>query len=107
MQCAHKAFTVSPFRVEPGTIRIRPLAAAPGVQKTDMSLFTDTRLVDSQDDTCVHGIFPCPLNAAAAQALSETDWDELHVRNVGMTAAAVLAPGRPHLPLENSQEYRH
>lgn len=59
-----------------------------------MSVFTDGTLMDGQDDTVHTNFFRAPLNAAASQALSETDWHELHVRNVGMTAAAVLTPGR-------------
>ena len=58
-----------------------------------MSVFTDVRLMDGQDNALYTDFFPAPLNAAAAQALSETDWQELHVGNVDMTAAAVLAPG--------------
>ena len=59
-----------------------------------MRVFTDVRLMDGQDDALYTDFFPAPLNAAAAQALSETDRHELHVGSVGMTAAAVLAPGR-------------
>ena len=85
---------MSPPRVDARAVRVRPLVAAPGVQETDMSIFTDARLMDGQDDALYTEFFPAPLNAAAAQALSETDWHILHVGNVGMTAAAVLAPGR-------------
>ena len=66
-----------------------------------MSVFTDVRLMDGQDDALHTYVFPAPLKAAAAQALSETDWHELHVGNVGMTAAAVLAPGRRPLAVGN------
>ena len=37
-------------------------------------------------------VFPAPVDAAAVQTLSETDWHGLHVGNLDMTAA-VLAPG--------------
>ena len=74
-------------------VRIRPLSAAPGVQEKDMRVSTVARLMDSHDDTVYTEFFPAPQNAAAAQALSETDCHEPHVRNVGMTAAVVLAPG--------------
>ena len=37
-------------------------------------------------------MFPNPLPAAAAQAFAESDRNELHVRDVGLTAAAVLDP---------------
>ena len=94
VQCARKASAVSAARVEPGAVRARPLVAAPGVQKTDMSVFTDVRLMDGQDDALFTDFFPALLNAAAAQALSVTDWHELNVGNVGMTAAAALAPCR-------------
>ena len=46
VQCAYKASTVSPHRVEPGAVRVGPFAAAPGVQKTDMSVFTDASIMD-------------------------------------------------------------
>ena len=66
MQCAHEASTVSPPGVEPRMVRIRPLAAAPGVQETGMSVFTDTGLMDGQDDTMKYtDFFLAPLNAAA------------------------------------------
>ena len=94
VQCARKASAVSAARVEPGAVRARPFVAAPGVQKTDMSVFTDVRLIDGQDDALFTDFFSAPLNTAAAQALSETDWHEPHVGCVGMTAAAVLASGR-------------
>ena len=94
VQCANKAPTVDPPRAEQGAVRIRPLAAAPGAQKTDMSVFTDARLMDGRDDTMYTDVFTAPPNAAAPQAISDTDWHELHVGDVVMTAAAVLAPDR-------------
>ena len=39
-------------------------------------------------------IFPTPLDAAAAQALTESDQTSVEIRHVGVTAAPVLAPGR-------------
>ena len=75
-------------------MRNRPIVAAPGMQETDMSVFTDTRLMDGQDDTVSTEFFPTPLHAAAAPALTESDWTDVKVRHVGMTAAPVLAPGR-------------
>ena len=72
---------------------VRLLAAAPVVQKTDMSVITDVRLMDGQNHSVYTDVFPAPQNAAAAQELSETDWHELRVGNVGM-ALPVLAPGR-------------
>ena len=39
-------------------------------------------------------VFPALLNAAAVQAHSKTNWHELHVINVDMTASVVLAAGR-------------
>ena len=49
---------------------IRPLVAAPGMQETDMSVFTDSRLMDGHDDTAPTDFFSIPLHAAAAEALS-------------------------------------
>ena len=67
-----------------------------------MSVFTDVTLMNGQDDALYTDFIPAPLNAAAAQALSGTDWHELHVGNVGMTAAAaVLAPGRRPIAVGN------
>ena len=60
--------------VEEGVVRIGPLAAAPGMQETDMSVFTDGRLLNGQDDTAYTEFFPNPLRAAATQALAESDW---------------------------------
>ena len=40
-------------------MRIRPLVAAPGMQETDMRVFTDTRLMDGQHDT-VSIVFSSP-----------------------------------------------
>ena len=37
--------------VEDRVMRMRPLVAATGLQETDMSVFTDTRLMVGQDDT--------------------------------------------------------
>ena len=94
MQFAHQASTVTPPGVELGTIGIRPLAAASGVQEADVNVFTGARLMDGQDDTVYTDVFPTPLNASVAQALSETDWHELHAGNVGKNATVVLDPDR-------------
>lgn len=51
VQSAHKASTAPRPGVEAGMVTIEPLAAAPGVQQTDMSVSMDARLVDGQDDT--------------------------------------------------------
>ena len=74
-------------------MRMRPLVAATGLQETDMSVFTDTRLMDGQDDTASAICFPTPLPAAAAQVLTESDRAGIEDRHAGMTAAPVLAPG--------------
>ena len=44
-----------------------------------MSAFTDVNLMDGQDDTVYREFFATPLNAAAAQALTESDRNGLHV----------------------------
>ena len=73
---------------------IRPLAAAPDMQVPDMRVCTDVGLMDGIDDTVYTTFFPVPLNAAAAHALEESERHALYVSSVGMTAAAVLAPGK-------------
>ena len=52
------------------------------------------RLTDGYDDTEYTEYFPCPVNLAAAEALTDSDRNDVYVGNVGMTAEAVLAPGR-------------
>ena len=42
-------------------MRIRPLVAAPGMQETDMSVFTDTRLMNGQHDTVSIVFFQSPF----------------------------------------------
>lgn len=64
MQCAHRASTVGPRGVELGMVRIRPLAAAAGVQEGDMSVVTDATLMNGQGETVYTNFFPAPLNAA-------------------------------------------
>ena len=75
-------------------MRIRALVAAPGMQERDMSVFTDTRLMDGQDDTASTFVFPTPLPAGAAQVLTKSDRADVEDRHVGMTAALELAAGR-------------
>ena len=58
-----------------------------------MSIYSDVQLVDGIDSIAHTEVFPPPLNNAIAQALEKYDWHALHVGN-GMTAAAVLAPGK-------------
>ena len=59
-----------------------------------VAVFTDVEGMDGKDDVVHTGFFPTPLNAAAAHALEELDGHALGVGRVGMTAAAVLAPGK-------------
>ena len=47
--------------VEQGVVRIRPFAAAPGMQETDMSVFPDVRIMDGQDDTVYTDFFLTPV----------------------------------------------
>ena len=75
-------------------VKVRLIAAAFGVQEVDVSVFTDVRLMNGQDDTAVYTeLFPTP-NGAAVQALAESDRNDLHLGNVSMAAAVVLAPGK-------------
>ena len=59
-----------------------------------MSVLTDVRLMGGDDDTVYSDFFPTPLNAAAMQALAESDSKYVRIGNVSITAAAVLAPGK-------------
>ena len=59
-----------------------------------MSVLTDVRLMGGDDDTVYSDFFPTPLNAAAMQALAESDSKYARIGNVSITAAAVLAPGK-------------
>lgn len=52
--------TVSHPGVKQGVIRIVSFAAAPGMQETNMHVFTDVRLTDDLDGTVYTGVFPTP-----------------------------------------------
>ena len=94
MKCAYKASTVSPPRVQPRAVRVRPLAAVASVQNTDMSVFTDARLVDGQDDTLYTDFFPATLNGAAQRKLFQRRTGmKFSLETQDESAAAVLASG--------------
>lgn len=76
--------------VEYEVAKFKPRIVAPGVHALDVSVLTDVRLMDGKYDTvCTNRLFT-PLGAATAQPLAELDWNDLKVKNVGITGAAVL-----------------
>ena len=79
--------------VERGGVTIRTLCTASGMQEQDMSICSDVQLVDGIDSIAHTEFFPPPRDDAVAQALEKSDWYAVHVGD-GMTAAAVLAPGK-------------
>ena len=93
VQCAPGPITVPTPEVERGGVTIRPLCTAPGMQEPDESIYSDVQHMGGIDSTAHTEFSPPPLNDAVAQALEKSDWHALHVGD-GMTAAAVLAPGK-------------
>ena len=59
-----------------------------------MSVYSDVTLMNGHDDTVYSDFFPTPFSAASMQALVASDKNDLNVVKVGVTAAAVLAPGK-------------
>ena len=77
---------------------------ATGIYPTPSKILTDVSSMSGASPPSLSLRLVCP---AAAQALSETDWHELHVGNVGITAAVALAPGRRPFGVGKSIDINH